>query len=557
MFDNEVINEIKSKVDYYEFYSNYTDGIKKIGKSYWARCPFHQETKPSFQINVNTGIWKCWGEQIGGDIFNFYSRYYNMSKHDAIIAIAETYGVQLHLTQEEQDLRDRNKKFYNINKVMCRKYQENLYTPDGAQALTYITKRRGFSMDIIKKFKIGCGINNLPNDDRLFELNLIKEGENGDYYSTFRNNRIVIPRISENGKIVSFTGRLINDGDPKYIHTQDTPIFSKHEHVMGLYQAKYAIREHKKVIIVEGELDMIRAHEKGISNTVALSGLALSVEQLSLLKKYTNNFYVYVEDSKTAEALPRLYETIKQEIPYANIYVIQGGDIDNKCDLEDYLRSHTSEDFKKLIKRATTYNEYQISFLANEFNPTDSPEIKTKKLRTIASFLNTIKNSVDREQYVIMVAEKTLMVESVIYNAMNKCKKQEIYYSTPKKLTWLSRPVYTQRIIISTLFTDLNKGKLLDTISKLNIVDYLEPLYKSIFLELRDYILGNTQDGKVDYNKYFTEISSKNDELLEGIITDIHMKSYELEDIEDEQIEELLTEQVDTLKEYAMVTSEV
>lgn len=557
MFDNEVINEIKSKVDYYEFYSNYTEGIKKIGKSYWARCPFHQETKPSFQINVNTGIWKCWGEQIGGDIFNFYSRYYNMSKHDAIIAIAETYGVQLHLTQEEQDLRDRNKKFYNINKVMCRKYQENLYTPDGAQALTYITKRRGFSMDIIKKFKIGCGINNLPNDDRLFELNLIKEGENGDYYSTFRNNRIVIPRISENGKIVSFTGRLINDGDPKYIHTQDTPIFSKHEHVMGLYQAKYAIREHKKVIIVEGELDMIRAHEKGISNTVALSGLALSVEQLSLLKKYTNNFYVYVEDSKTAEALPRLYETIKQEIPYANIYVIQGGNIDNKCDLDDYLRSHTSEDFKKLIKRATTYNEYQISFLANEFNPTDSPEIKTKKLRIIASFLNTIKNSVDREQYVIMVAEKTLMVESVIYNAMNKCKKQEIYYSTPKKLTWLSRPVYTQRIIISTLFTDLNKGKLLDTISKLNIVDYLEPLYKSIFLELRDYILGNTQEGKVDYNKYFTEISSKNDELLEGIITDIHMKSYELEDIEDEQIEELLTEQVDTLKEYAMVTSEV
>ena len=100
MFDNEVINEIKSKVDYYEFYSNYTEGIKKIGKSYWARCPFHQETKPSFQINVNTGIWKCWGEQIGGDIFNFYSRYYNMSKHDAIIAIAETYGVQLHLTQE-------------------------------------------------------------------------------------------------------------------------------------------------------------------------------------------------------------------------------------------------------------------------------------------------------------------------------------------------------------------------------------------------------------------------------------------------------------------------
>ena len=557
MFDNEVINEIKSKVDYYEFYSNYTEGIKKIGKSYWARCPFHQETQPSFQINVNTGIWKCWGEQIGGDIFNFYSRYYNMSKHDAIIAIAETYGVQLHLTQEEQDLRDRNKKFYNINKVMCRKYQENLYTPDGAQALTYITKRRGFSMDIIKKFKIGCGINNLPNDDRLFELNLIKEGENGDYYSTFRNNRIVIPRISENGKIVSFTGRLINDGDPKYIHTQDTPIFSKHEHVVGLYQAKYAIREHKKVIIVEGELDMIRAHEKGISNTVALSGLALSVEQLSLLKKYTNNFYVYVEDSKTAEALPRLYETIKQEIPYANIYVIQGGDIDNKCDLDDYLRSHTSEDFKKLIKRATTYNEYQISFLANEFNPTDSPEIKTKKLRTIASFLNTIKNSVDREQYVIMVAEKTLIVESVIYNAMNKCKKQEIYYSTPKKLTWLSRPVYTQRIIISTLFTDLNKGKLLDTISKLNIVDYLEPLYKSIFLELRDYILGNTQEGKVDYNKYFTEISSKNDELLEGIITDIHMKSYELEDIEDEQIEELLTEQVDTLKEYAMVTSEV
>lgn len=560
MFNNEIINEIKSKIDYLEFYRQYTEGLKKTGKSYWARCPFHQETKPSFQINIYTGMWKCWGEQIGGDVFSFYSRYYNMSRYDAIVTLAETYGVQIELSTEEQELRDKNKKLYNINNIMCKKYQENLLTPSGRNALNYITKRRLFSMDIINKFKIGCGIDNLPNDPRLLNLGLIKENDNGDTYSTFRSNRITIPRLNENGKIVSFTGRLITDSEtlPKYLHTGDTDIYSKHKHVMGLYQAKFAIREHKKVIIVEGELDMIRAHERGICNTISLSGLALSVEQLSLLKKYTNNFYFYIEDIKTADALPRLYNTIKNEIPYANIYVIESiVDNDSKCDLDEYLRSHTSEDFKKRIKRAKTYNEYQISYLTNLFDSTEPPEIKTKKLKQIAMFLNTIKNRVDREQYVLMVAEKTMISESSIYNTMNQCKKMDLTYSQPKQLTWLSRPVYTQRIIISTLFSDLDKYKLLDTMQRLNIIEYLEPFYKNILLELRNYILSNNIDGKVDYNNYFTTISSKNDEFLEGIITDIHMKSYELEDIEDDQIEELLYEQIDTLKEYNLVESEV
>ena len=253
-----------------------------------------------------------------------------------------------------------------------------------------------------------------------------------------------------------------------------------------------------------------------------------------------------------------MYNTIKNEIPYANIYVIESiVDNDSKCDLDEYLRSHTSEDFKKRIKRAKTYNEYQISYLTNLFDSTEPPEIKTKKLKQIAMFLNTIKNRVDREQYVLMVAEKTMISESSIYNTMNQCKKMDLTYSQPKQLTWLSRPVYTQRIIISTLFSDLDKYKLLDTMQRLNIIEYLEPFYKNILLELRNYILSNNIDGKVDYNNYFTTISSKNDEFLEGIITDIHMKSYELEDIEDDQIEELLYEQIDTLKEYNLVESEV
>lgn len=557
MLNTEVINEIKTKVNYLEFYSQFLEDFKKTGKSYWARCPFHQETKPSFQVNVNTGIWKCWGEQIGGDIFSFYSRYYNTTRNDAIVILAETYGVKIELSPEEQEQYDKNKRLYKINKVICQKYQENLFTPEGKIALNYITKRRLFSLDIIKKFKIGCGINNLPNDSRLLELNIIKEGENG-IYSTFRSNRIVIPKFDESGKIVSFTGRLIDDESnlPKYLHTEDTPIYSKHENITGLYQAKYEIKKHKKVIIVEGELDMLRAHEKNICNTVALSGLALSEQQVVLLKKYTNNFYIYLEDDKTASALPRLYEQIKKEIPYANIYVITTqNNLNEKCDLDDYLKKHTTEDFKKCINRAKTYNEFQIQHLTDSFDVTQPIEVKTKFLYKIASFLNTIKNYLDRKQYIEMVAEKTMISEDSIYKAIKKCNKDEIRYQSESKITWLERPVYAQRIILSTFFADFNIYNLLDCIEKLDISSYMEPFYNKILNSLKDYILKNIIDGKVDYNNYFTDILTYNDKYLEDVITDIHMKSYELEDIEESQLKELLEEQIETLRNYDMSVS--
>lgn len=559
MLNTDIINEIKEKVDYLEFYSQYLEDLKKTGKNYWARCPFHQETKPSFQINMNTGIWKCWGEQIGGDIFSFYSRYYNTTRNDAIITIAEIYGVKIELSEEEQSQYDKNKKLYKINKIICDKYQENLFTPEGKKALNYLTKRRLFSVDIIKKFKIGCGINELPNDSRLLELGVIKSGDNGTY-STFRTNRIVIPKFNESGKIVSFTGRLIDDDSnlPKYLHCENTQIYNKHENITGLYQAKYEIKKHKKVIIVEGELDMLRAHEKGICNTIALSGLALSEQQIVLLKKYTNNFYFYVEDEKTANALPRLYDQIKKEIPYANIYIITTQkDLQEKCDLDDYLKKNTTEDFKKCINRAKTYNEYQIQYLTNNFDVTQSIENKTKFLYKIASFLNTIKNYIDRKQYIEMVSEKTMISEDSIYKAVKKCNRDNIEYKNDSKITWLEKPVFTQRIILSTFFADFDIYDLINYIEKLEISKYMEPFYNKILNDLKNYVLKNVKDGKVDYNKYFTKISSYEDNYIEDVITDIHMKAYELEDIDDSQLEDLLKEQIETLRNYSINREEI
>lgn len=554
--DKDIVNTIKEKADYLEFYSQYTEGLRKMGKNYWARCPFHQESKPSFQINMATGMWRCWGEQIGGDIFSFYAKYFNTTRRDAIIILAETYGVKIELSQEEQEEYNRNKNLYNINKIICKKFQDNLFTPEGSTALAYLTKKRGFSLDIIKKFKIGCGISELPVDQRLIDLGLIKQ-YNDKYYSTFNPNRAVIPRINESGKVVAFSGRLVVENPeksaPKYYHATSTPIYNQYEHVMGLYQAKYEIRKHQKVIIVEGELDMVRAHEKGICNTVALSGLALSVEQIALLKKYTNNFYFYIEDSATDKALPKLYEMIKKEIPYANIFVINEiGPNGEKCDLDDYLRRHSSEDFKKCISRAKTYNEYQISYLANKYDVTQPVEVNRKSIIDISSFLNTIKNPVDRKQYVEFVASKTMNSETTIYKAMKECQKKDIYFQQDKKITWLDRPVFVQRMIISTFFANFNKYNLLNYIDSLKIDSYMEPYYGNILNRLMSYVLRNIKDGEVDYNEFFTEISSKQDNILEDIINDIHMKSYELEDIPEEDLEQLLLEQIDILKEYSM-----
>lgn len=572
LYTKEQINEIKSKVDYFNFYQKYIDGLQNNKTRIFVNCPFHLEQKPSFQIDLNYGIWKCWGENISGDIFYFYQKHFGVTFNEAVQQIAEMYNVTLEVSEEELEKRKIKKSLLDINKLMCEKFQLSLNSNNNAY--NYITEIREFSPKIIQDFKIGCGINKLPEKESLKSLGLLVQNTQGQWYPKFRTDRIILPRFDENGNIVSFTGRLCEDKDlAKYMHTSDTEIYKKSEHIFGLYQAKKYIKHFNSVILAEGELDCIKCHQKGIVNTVSISGLNMSDTQVNLLKKYTNNFYICVEDEAilresekrddiTGERitpLSKLYNKIHEHIPYAKVYIIDLRNKDgSKCDPDMYLSTHTRDEFKELIKQAKIYNEYIIGNKLKNINPKNIEE-KTACLNSLIPILSSISNFLDRKQYIELVSNVLMIPQNDIY------KKIKWYTENKDKLeseniTWDNRPIYAQKTLLSLCFCD-NFNTVRTALAIKNFaLEYMEPFYKELFSNIiKPYIETHVVDNKVDYNDFFLDINYNKDinELTRKTLYDIYMKIENFEDFDPEDVEELIFEQVETLKEWSVPTSEV
>ena len=263
MYSREKLNEIKSKINYFDWYKQYLPDLVQRGRLAWCCCLWHQESKPSFSVDTEYGMFKCWGENISGDIFSFYMKHFGVSFSEAVQDIAEQVGVTLEIDPEVQKELELKKNQCKANKIICDNFVKRLQeTPE---ALNYLINERGFTRTTINLFKLGVGIDNLhkmisPEKlDGLYGIGLVKKNEDGTYKSTFKSNRITIPRIDEKGDIVSFSGRIFiepKDKDkqpPKYLHTTNNALYDKSKFVFGLYQAKKHIKNLNSVIICEGE----------------------------------------------------------------------------------------------------------------------------------------------------------------------------------------------------------------------------------------------------------------------------------------------------------------
>lgn len=565
-YSREQINELKSNIDYLDFYQRFLPDLVQKGNRGLVCCCFHNDKHPSLSLDFKYGLYKCWSCSESGDVFSFYQKFFNVSFNEAVEKIAEMYNFKLKISEEENEKRKYIKSLYNINNVVCNKFEINLQ--NNIKALDYL-HNRGFNDNVIQKFRLGCGINNLPDKESLKILGLKKENEDGIWEAKFKNYRITIPRIDENGNILSFTGRDYLGVAPncKYLHTQDTEIYKKSNLVFGLYQAKKSIKALDSVICVEGELDCIKCHQHGITNAISISGLNMSDTQINLLKRFTSKFYICVEDqailrkdSHNQSKLDKLYKLIKEKIPYAKIYVIDLRENENeKCDPDMYLNTHTKEDFIKLIQQAKIYNEFIINSKLKEFNPRNIEE-KTACINIIAPLLYNISSFIDRKQYVELVANKLMVPENNIYTAIKRyTTKQDQLQSA--NITWDSRPVYAQKILLSMCFNP--NFDTINVITKIKILatDYMEPLYKNIFNNyIYEYIKKYRNEKNkdiIDFNDLFSELEYNKDssKIISDIIRECYLKTDIFEDLDNDDVNELIEEQIDTLKEYVIDTS--
>lgn len=395
--------------------------LTKKGANYWGCCPFHNEKTPSFCVNEEKGIFKCFGCGEGGDIISFTMKHNNMDFRAAIQELADMAGIKMpDYKPRDPRVVQREEQLLDICEKACQTYMEKLFTPEGAHALAY-ARNRGFSDEDIKKYRLGYApknniiANKYAGSKCLIDAGLCRRGDYGMY--DFFRDKLMFPIFNANGKVVAFSGRSLDGSDPKYINTVDTDIFHKRRTVFGFNFAREGIHRANRSIIVEGQIDAIKMQIAGFEETVAPLGTALTEDHISLLCKSNRNI-VFCFDGDTAGQkaaaracgimLPFLRDT--SDVKFA--FVTGGKDPD------EILKTGGVDAMRKIIDDAVPLVDYMWEMVNNQFL------VKTPGGRAQAE--KFLKKELDKIADPDLKSEFEKEYNSRKFNAWHKWKKTDV-----------------------------------------------------------------------------------------------------------------------------------
>ena len=447
----ELISQIKDRLDIVDVVSKEVV-LKKSGNHYWGLCPFHKEKTPSFSVNPQLGIYKCFGCGEGGDALSFIMKTKNVEFMDLIKDLAEEFGLELPKTfKKSENSKDLKEQMINANARAVEFYSNRLLKEDTKSAekvLKYLSKR-GITKDVMKKFHLGLAPKNSSDlyddlrkdysDEVLEKGGLILKGKDGKYVDRFRN-RLIIPIQNEFGDFVAFGARAIEDGQsPKYLNSSDSLIYNKSKLLYVLYTAKDAIKEQDSVVLMEGYFDVISAQAHGIENAVASCGTALTQEHVKLLSRYTKSRKIYLSfdtDSAGQKATDRGADIIKEvfegigNIKLFDESYISTSDDKYACEIrviappegkdpDEFIRSVGAESYKKYMEHAPLLVDFQINNILKEKDNYKTPVEKSKYVKKIIPVLREIKNKIIRAEYTEMVAQAIGIDSKVLQREVN------------------------------------------------------------------------------------------------------------------------------------------
>lgn len=546
MFTHEQLIDLKSKINVREFYRQFLE-LRQSGRLLWAKCCFHNDNDPSLSIDEETGIWKCWTENISGDIIDFYQRITGKSFVDSVMEIAKSQNIKLEISEDLKREFEFKKGLYSLNSKIANLYQQALVQNKEGQE--YLVKRH-FTLDIIKQFKIGYiptlplasfGSNIVPI---LKEAGLVNTDENGNAYNYFSTHRISIPFFDEYGHIVGFSSRVTdNNYKPKYLHSRTSKIFKKDELLYAFNFAKDKIKETKSVIITEGQIDCIRCHQFGITDCVATCGLALSEKQLKLLKPYVKNYYIIVEDEKGEDAIDRYYDMIIQSNYWACVKIIRLYDENGKCDADEFLLKYGKGAFLDKIKHAKPYHEYKLIDSLKNIN---YKTIEEKKFHIYNNrkYIAKITNPIDKKQYIELLAEKLELPENDVRKVVARAEASEGSITVGD---YDNRRTTAQKYILATFFSHFGIQTAYEVMNnKLKIYTKLEGKFRKIYEKLVNIILLYGVNADIINIAHSSDILT-NEELT--ILDDAYFKNEDLDYLTDTfELEEFLKDQIQNLK---------
>jgi DNA primase len=438
------ITEVKQKLDIVELVSEYVT-LQKAGRNFKGLCPFHTEKHPSFFVFPEQQSWHCFGAcGTGGDIFSFIMKKEGVDFGQALRLLAQRAGITLGPREAPSKAEDEKKeRFFQINEAATEYYHHLLSsTKAGEIGRSYLTKRKvtpetikdfrlGFSPDAweaIKNYLLGKGY----AEKELVEAGLIIEKEEGGSYDRFRD-RLLFPICDIQGRVTGFGARVLDDSLPKYINSPQTPIFDKSSSLYGIDKAKSAIRKKNLVIIVEGYMDVLIAHQHGWQNVVGSMGTSLTEKQVEGIKRLTSNITLALDaDLAGEEATLRGKAILAYSNTEANVILLpQGKDPDEVIGEEPAL-------WQKLVEQAMPILDFAFQSVISKVNVTKARE-KSLAVQKLLPSLYEIKDPVQQSHYLKKLARELKIEESAIRAALRESK-------AGRKKPQLSKPTEQSRL---------------------------------------------------------------------------------------------------------------
>lgn len=409
-YSDELVEEVRSRNDIVDVISGYIK-LQKKGANHWGCCPFHNEKTPSFSVSGGKQMYHCFGCGVSGNVYTFLMKYDNMSFPEAVKSLAERAGVKLpeeEYSPQAKKRAEKRQRILDCNKEAAKYFYYMLRSPQGEIGMKYL-KKRELTDETMHTFGLGYAgksgaylVKHLREkgyeDEIIKESGLATFSEKTGLVSQFWN-RVMFPIQDTNNRVIGFGGRVMGDGEPKYLNSPETIVFDKRRNLFGLNYAKNS--RSGNLILCEGYMDVISMHQAGFTQAVASLGTAFTPEQAHLMSRYTEQVYLaYDSDGAGTKAALRAIQILRDE-------GLSGKVINMKPykDPDEFMKNLGKEAFEERIKQAENCFFFEIHILENQFNLKD-PEEKTKFYREIAKKLCTFSEDVERENYLQAIAEK-------------------------------------------------------------------------------------------------------------------------------------------------------
>ncbi len=412
-YSEEIVNQVRDANDIVSVVGQYVKLTKK-GANYFGLCPFHGEKTASFSVSPRKQIFYCFGCQKGGDVFHFIREYEQVSYPEAIRILADRAHITLpeeHVSYEDRKKKELRERLLEINKEAAYYYHDRLMLPEGQSGLSYLRDKRRLSKGTITHFGLGySGKSNgdlyrlLKNkgytDQELRDCGLFTISERGTTEKFW--NRVMFPIMDINNRVIAFGGRVMGDGEPKYLNSPETPIFNKSSVLYGLNFARKS-RE-KFMLLCEGYMDVISLHQAGFTNAVASLGTAFTDLHAKLLRRYTDTV-ILTQDSDAAginakiKAFPVLHDAgLKVKILDMGAYK----------DPDEFIKANGPDAYRELIGKAQNAFLYIINVIRKNYDMSD-PAAVTEYYNDVAKRLAFFTDPVERESYLTAACREQMI----------------------------------------------------------------------------------------------------------------------------------------------------